>query len=268
MMTLNRRNRSHITCHANRSRVESLPEKSMFRLIAIVLSIGAVFMCLGAGAEPVAAQENSALPGARPVAAKENSALPGAGADTFHYITGFRSAKWGMDEGEVRQAIAADFQIPDTSIGQFTNPDEATTVLVAELPSLSPGPGPAAVYYVFGATSNKLMHINVIWTTSDTPTDDERTHIAVAGMQLANYFSALRWKPDGAVTGVSLEPGEVLTFAGVDPDDAGVQVIVSGVPMTDADGNAIPPTGPAMLHISYSARFGAPDIVTVEPGTF
>lgn len=34
--------------------------------------------------------------------------------------------------------------------------------LVAELPNLSPGPGPAAVYYVFGATSNKLMHMNVI----------------------------------------------------------------------------------------------------------
>lgn len=245
MMKMNRRNRSHIKSH---------PKKSMFRLIAIVFSIGAVFMWLGVVAAPVAAQEHSALP--------EVDAVP------FHYITGFRSARWGMDEEQVRQAIVADFQIPDTSIGQLVNPDEATTVLVAELPSLSPGPGPAAVYYVFGATSNKLMHISVIWTTSDTPTDTERTHIAVAGMQLANYFSGLHWKPDGAITGVSLEPGEVLTFAGVDPDDAGVEVIVSGVMMTDEDGNAIAPNGPAMLVISYFARFGSPDIVTVEPGSF
>lgn len=87
-------------------------------------------------------------------------------------------------------------------------------------------------------------------------------------MQLAYYFSALHWKSDGAVIWVSLESGEVLSFAGVDPNDEGVQVIVSGVPMTNNDGNAIPLTGPAMLLISYSARFGAPDVVPWNRGRF
>lgn len=243
MMMSNRRNRSRAAAPTNHC-----------RMLAIALSIGALLLGLG--------------PLAGSVAAQENSALPGAAAEPFHSITGFRSARWGMDEGQVREAIAADFGIPGTDIVTFTNPEEATTVLAAELPALSPGPGPATVYYVLGATSNKLVHINVIWVTSDAPTDEERTHVAVAGMQLANYFSALHWKPDGAVAGVSLAPGEVLTFAGVDPADAGVQVIVSGVPMTDEEGIPVPPTGPAMLHISYSARFGAPDIVVVEPGSF
>lgn len=141
-------------------------------------------------------------------------------------------------------------------------------VLIANLESLSPGPGPASVFYIFGATTGRLMHINVVWATSDTPTAQERNHIAVAGQQLARYFESLRWKPGGAVSGVSLNPGEVLTFAVVDPSNAGVQVIVSGVPMVDAQGNDVPVSGPAVLQISYMERIGAPDVVMVESGTF
>lgn len=189
-------------------------------------------------------------------------------AEDYHYITGFRSAGFGMDKTEVRAAIMQDFQVNDAAISEIVNLEQATTVLTVNLPSLSPGPGPASVFYIFGATTGQLMYINVVWATSETPTVQERDRIAVAGLQLAHYFESLRWKPEGTVSSVSLNPGEVLTFAGVDPDDAGVQVIISGVPMTDAEGHDIPGSGPALLQISYTARFGAADVVTVESGAF
>src|SRR5690606_23273295 len=133
---------------------------------------------------------------------------------------------------------------------------------------LSPGPGPASIYYIFGATSERLMYINVVWSTSDEPTDDERSRIIVAGLQLANYFQRLNWRPEAAASNISLEPGSVAAVAGVDPDGAGVQVIMLSVPMTDEEGTPVELSGPSILQVSYAARFGEPDVVTIEPGAF
>lgn len=188
--------------------------------------------------------------------------------EEYHYIMGFRSAHFGMTKSEVRSAIVKDFGVSDHEIDEMLNLDQGTTILAVTVPSLSPGPGPALIFYILGASSGELNYINVIWSTTDTPTQIERERIAVAGMQLAHYFENLSWKPEGSVSGVSLNLGEVLTFAGVDPKDSGVQVIISGVPMTDAEGNAIELSGPARLQISYSAHFGEPDVATVEPGAF
>lgn len=191
-----------------------------------------------------------------------------AQSNELHRIHGFRSASFGMTIDEVEAAIEQDFGLTDEDVTLLENPVEATRILVATVPQMAPGPGEAQLFYIFGATSGRLMHVNVVWGTSDTPTEDERNHIAVAGMQLARYFSDLNWKPDGALVGVSAGPSEVMLFIGVDPMDAGVEVFVSGVPMTDSLGQEIVPDGPAILRISYSARYGQPDVVSVEPGDF
>lgn len=206
--------------------------------------------------------------GGSAVAVGAQAAEQPTGMDDYHYITGFRSAHFGMNKAQVRAAIVRDFDVPEEAIEEILNLEQGTTVLAVAVPSLSPGPGPASIFYIFGATSGELNYINVIWSTSETPTDLERERIAVAGLQLAYYFQNLRWKPDGSVSGVSLNSGEVLTFAGIDPKDSGVQVIIAGVPVTDEAGNPIDVSGPATLQISYSAHFGAPDVATVEPGSF
>ncbi|MBO8141510.1 MAG: hypothetical protein H0Z37_04930 [Firmicutes bacterium] len=186
----------------------------------------------------------------------------------YHYVTGFRSARWGMTRDEVREAIKKDFNVDDSEIGETFNLDQGTLIMGVTVPSLSPGPGPASIYYIFGATSERLMYINVVWSTSDEPIEDERSRIIVAGLQLANYFQRLSWRPEAAVTSISLDPGNVVAFAGVDPDGAGVQVIMLNVPMTDEEGNPVELSGPSVLQVSYSARFGEPDVVTIEPGAF
>lgn len=188
--------------------------------------------------------------------------------ELYHYVTGFRSARWGMTRDEVREAIKKDFNVDDSEIGEMFNLDQGTLIMGVTVPSLSPGPGPASIYYIFGATSERLMYINVVWSTSDEPTDDERSRIIVAGLQLANYFQRLNWRPEAAASNISLEPGSVVAFAGVDPDGAGVQVIMLSVPMTDEEGTPVELSGPSILQVSYAARFGEPDVVTIEPGAF
>ena len=186
----------------------------------------------------------------------------------LHRVTGFRSAQFGMTADEVRAAIERDFGLTGAAIREIENEREATLVLNVTVPQLEPGPGPAEIYYILGALSQQLMHVNVVWSTPDDPSADERDRIGIAGMQLARYFTELNWKPDGWVTGVSDAPGEVLLFAGVDPRDAGVEVLVRGIPTTAADGSTFVPDEQALLRVSYTRRIGQPDVVEVREGQF
>lgn len=186
---------------------------------------------------------------------------PVALADDLHRITGFRSAEFGMTPEALRAAIARDFPSQAEAMVERENPREGTRIVSIALPELVPGPGPARVHYVLGASSGRLMQVNVVWATSDTPSDEERNRIGIAGSQLARYFMELKWKPEGAVAGLSLKPNEVMLFTGVDPVDAGVEILATGVPMTNAQGEYLTPTGPAVLRISYMARYGQPDIL-------
>ncbi|OUM99492.1 MAG: hypothetical protein BAA04_10035 [Firmicutes bacterium ZCTH02-B6] len=202
------------------------------------------------------------------VATAQEASTGAESAEDYHRITGFRSARFGMTPDEVRAAIQHDFGVSEDAIVPMFNLEQGTLILGVAVPSLSPGPGPAQIYYIFGASTGRLMYINVVWATSEEPTDQERERVVIAGLQLANYFQRLRWKPEGAVANVSVRPGEVVAFAGVDPDNAGVQVIMLGVPMLDEEGNLVPLEGPSLLQVSYAARFGEPDVTVIEPGSF
>src|SRR5262245_54504165 len=78
-------------------------------------------------------------------------------------VTGFRDARFGMTEAEVRAAVKKSFAVKDADIKTTANPTEGTTLLVARVDSLDPGPGPANITYIFGNKSQKLNKAKVVW---------------------------------------------------------------------------------------------------------
>src|SRR5262245_16713901 len=78
-------------------------------------------------------------------------------------VTGFRDARFGMTEPEVRTAIKKSFLVKDADIKTGSNPTEGTTLLTVRVSSLDPGPGTATVTYIFGNKSKKLIQVNVGW---------------------------------------------------------------------------------------------------------
>ena len=139
-----------------------------------------------------------------------------------HRVVGFRSAHFGMDAAQVRSAIARDFKPLPDSISMLKNPAENTQVLVLRVAELEPGPGPASISYIFGAKSNRLMHVNVVWKTDGTPSDEARNKIAAAGMQLTNYLKDLSWKPGASASGLPDGVSGVVLFVGSDANNAAV----------------------------------------------
>ena len=182
---------------------------------------------------------------------------PAAPADQpLHDITGFRSARFGMNEDQVRTAAARDFKDHAALMQPARHPDPRYSLLVLPLPALDPGPGAAGVTYIFAAKEHKLVQVNVLWST-DKPGDADLARMSTAGMQLAEYFRALGWRPDAATMGVPLGPNGRVLFSGIDAHKAMVEVSVTGVSLRGRDGKIIPAEGPVKLRVAYMADLGA-----------
>lgn len=183
-------------------------------------------------------------------------------------VTGWRSARFGMSEAQVRQAILREFQVPPSAIVTLDNPAERTRVLSAVLPALEPGPGPATVSFILGASSRRLVHVNIAWQAGASAA--ERDRLSAAGILLARNFRERPWQPQAAVAGVREAPGVLVLFAGVDAKGSGVELRLSGVPIVGTDGTAdlAAPPSTAELRISYAANVARPDIVRLPPGAF
>lgn len=174
-------------------------------------------------------------------------------------ITGFRHARFGMTPAQVRAAVAADFP-GHTAIVSKRDTAEGTDILQLEAQALEPGPGPATISYIFGATSHELSHINIVWRTDAQPTPAERASMAVAGVQLADYFRrqgfSARNQADAARLG---KDGAMLLFLASDRGGALVELVADGLPI-GASARTSVQTGQAVLRLSYARNPANPDV--------
>jgi hypothetical protein len=220
----------------------------------------ALFFAAGVGfAMPLSAQGKLELaPGATAASA----------APAPYVIHGFRSVTFGMNDAQVRAAIAKDF--PGTALRDVGNTAERTRALQVNVAHLEPGPGSALVTYIFGASSKVLTHVNVVWTVDGNPTEDQRSGIVAAAAQLTDYFRSLPNPPRASVNVTPLGPNALVMFAAADGKGAGLEVAVEGIRYTRSDASAPSPepTGPAILRVSYLANVANPDIYRVKPGAF
>ena len=197
------------------------------------------------------------------------SASSSAAAPALHLITGFRSAHFGMTEPEVRAAIEHDFKPAVGAVTELDNPIEKTRVIALRLASLDPAPGTVNLTYIFGANTQRLIHVNVVWSTGNAPSGDERLQMGTASVQLAGYFRALQWQRGATTASVAPDGSSAVVFAGVDPKDEAVEVRVSGVPIERRGKPSAAPVGPAVLHVAYFATTGRPDTSdAVKVGSF
>jgi len=206
------------------------------------------------------------------LAAFATGALPGAAAaqDAAKYeVTGFRDARFGMSEPEVRAVITKTLGVKAPDLTAAVNPIEGTNVLTAKVGSLEPGPGPARVAYIFGYGSKKLIQVNVIWGEDAAQPADS---IIAAGTRLQRYFSEFAWRKDTTRAGIPVGDNTVVLFAGEDEKKGAVRLIVDGVKyqaMREGNPTTSPePKGPPKLVINYIADRDNPDIAKIERGKF
>ncbi|MBX3501561.1 MAG: hypothetical protein KF889_19135 [Alphaproteobacteria bacterium] len=197
-------------------------------------------------------------------------AAPGPSKAAYE-VAGFRGARFGMDEAQVRAAIQGDFQAKPEAIRLVPNAMERTTALIVSLPTLDPGPGPASVVYILGYQTKKLIQVNLVWSQNAAADKTDGGPFLVAGVQLANYFNGFAWRDGKVSMGVPAGPNTLLLFAAEDAKTGAVQVIVDGVTLENKGGKVeTKPQRPGSLslRVSYIADRLKPDIFKLEPGKF
>jgi len=187
-------------------------------------------------------------------------------------VTGFRDAKFGMSEAEVRATIIKSFGLKTSDIATTTNPVEGTMVLTVKVASLDPAPGIARVAYILGSKTRKLIQVNVVWGEEGTASAADVASMMTAGSRLERYFAGFAWKKDAVRAGVPVGENTVVLFSGEDDKKGAVRLIADGVKyQMQREGNQTTspdPKGPPKLMINYIADRDTPDIATIERGKF
>jgi hypothetical protein len=187
-------------------------------------------------------------------------------------VTGFREARFGMTEPEVRAVVAKSLAVKPADLKTTANPTEGTTLLTARADQLEPGPGPATITYIFGNKSKRLIQVNVAWGEDAPGTPTDTNAILGAGTRLERYFQGFNWRKDTTRVGIPLGENTVVLFAGEDEKKGAVRLVVDGIKyQMNREGNQMTspdPKGPPKLIINYIAERENPDVAKIEPGKF
>lgn len=205
----------------------------------------------------VAAEDN---PGSTPSASSEDVAKPDE-APTAD-VNGFRSAKFGMSETDVRAAIASDFGA-SAAIKQTDNPTERTRGLSVHIPDLLPGGGAAEVAYVFGYKTKKLIQVSVIWSKAVDPSTTAQKLVADADVLRANFLTQ-GYQPSSIVTD-ALTRGGILVFRGADGAGHTTALLLEGRTALAKNQKSFAPNALLLLYIADPKH---PDIFRLAPGQF
>ncbi len=212
----------------------------------------------GIAQTPPAAPAKKAAPAPAPAGAA--TALAPQGAE----ITGFRSARFGMNEAEVRNAIQRDFRVKPEAIQSEDNKAEQTHVLQLRVADVLPGGGAADVSYVLGFKSKTLIQVGLSWSKS---TDDKMTpeQLFSNANVLRSHFISAGYKPDTISTNMPINGG-VLMFRGSDAQEHTTMLILQGT-FSQGENNQKILTPNALL-LFYIADAKSPDVYRLPPGSF
>ncbi|MFL5285290.1 MAG: hypothetical protein ACJ8AW_31005 [Rhodopila sp.] len=181
-------------------------------------------------------------------------------------IEGFRKARFGMSEQQVRQAIQSDFPAVASRLSRTTHPREKTTALTLTVEDLLPDVGPAQISYILGYTSKRLVQVNIIWTSDGRTTARDEGIIAAANT-LRDHFLMQYHPPDEIVANHQVGDNAILVFRATQADGRMVLLLLTG---TAAAGrvNRNPAPPPLTLQLSYIRDHVHPDVFQIERGRF
>lgn len=214
---------------------------------------------------PQAPQPTSAAP---PAAVAPPAATPATAEASPAAITvsGFRSARFGMTEDEVKAAITKDFKLKPDAIRTVENKLERTNALMVQVPDVLPGGGMAEVSYVFGFETKRLIQSGVTWSKA---IDDKMSpdQLLSNGNVLRTHFIGAGYKPETVASNLAVNGG-LLMFRGSDAEGRTTLLMLQGsIAQSDAGAGQRVLT-PTALSLFYIADAKKPDVYRLPPGSF
>jgi hypothetical protein len=130
-------------------------------------------------------------------------------------IEGFRSAKFGMKEKKVFNAISKDFQRSRKQVKRHVHPIQKTTALIIRDSKLMEIGGVADIVYLFGYNSKRLMQINIDWGEGVIENYDPQKVILAAEL-LRRHFIKKKYQKKSYAVNQKVNDTNIIVFRGKD----------------------------------------------------
>ncbi len=182
-------------------------------------------------------------------------------------VNGFRSARWGMNEAEVKAAIARDFGIPPAKVTTGENAAERTTVLSTTVANLLEGAGAARLSYILGYKSKKLIQVTILWGTPVDPRVPPE-NIVTAANQLRQLLLDSGYEPKTIIANSRLADGSFLVFEGEDARQHTTILRLASTPSRANGPQHEAGIASITLSLSYVLDSRTPDIFRLKKGQF
>jgi hypothetical protein len=177
-------------------------------------------------------------------------------------IDGFRRARFGMNEQQVRQAIREEF--PDVRIVSTVHPSEKTTVVSITVADLLPDTGNARISYILGYRSKTLVQVNLLWISNRSPSADEA--LVGAANSLRDYFMSQNYKKDSTIANRQVAENAIIVFRTSDLKGRTILLVLSGTPAGAHPTKQGEP--PLTLELAYIEDPAHPDMFRIGKGQF
>ena len=196
-----------------------------------------------------------------PTPPKTVTPLPAAPAAVGGFqITGFRTARFGMKEPELREALSKDFGLTPASLTVTDAAGLGARTLSFLLDGLVPGAGVAQLSYIFGYQGKDLIQISASWGGPNRP-EAGAPQVEAAAVELKRYFRALPLDPALMTFDLRQGDGPIVLARARDPQGHVAMLIRSEVP--DSAGVKRP-----MLQLVYIRDDKQPDVFRIQKGLF
>ena len=210
----------------------------------------------------------AATPDAGPTEPPEAAvAAPATEPPAAAKVVGFRSARWGMDDGEVKAAIQKDFGISPSNVAATENAVERTTVLTTTVRDLLEGAGTARISYILGYKSKKLIQVTMVWGTPIDPRVPAEK-IVTAANQLRRLFLESGYEPKTITDSARLADGSIVVFEGQDTAKHMTLLRLASVPSAAKGPKEGGRIASIALSLSYVLDGQNPDIFRLKKGQF
>jgi len=187
-------------------------------------------------------------------------------------VDGFRTAKFGMEEAAVKRAIAADFNVKESSISKEVNPVDRTTVLSITARDVLPEIAVARVHYVIGYSQKRLFQVVLTWGAGVSEVTPASTSVLGGAQELLNYFLGQGFKPENRIINAQVPDGNTLLFQGTDEKGRVVQLQYGTMPEPPRKGETSdetkPPPRVPFGRLVYVEDPKNLDIFRIKPGQF
>jgi len=204
---------------------------------AALVGLAAMLMLASAAAAQQAGSPPALPPGS---AVSPTPSPPPVTAD----VSGFRSARFGMTQEQVREAIKADFNVDEKDVKHGANDQEKTKYLAVQVSNLVPDSGLSVVTYIFGYSTQKLIQVNVVWgkLAGQSPQPGE---LVTTGRLLQKYFLDQGFVRDTLIVNRTTNTGSVVLFNGYDDRKRSVLLVLDTMAVPVNAPATPPPSAPA-----------------------